>query len=174
VTVSQTASTDLRNHFRKQHGETLGDLLYDAEARKADEWNAHVATLAAERQAKQDQLDARAAYYEETVVAPLRRAAADALAAHIATSTDLENARIRCESEDAVLQNQIVELTKQMATPQFPTPTAWKRIDVALTDARETLLAAQSPMQIAGGWIDGSQIKPEMPTNFGPRNAKAS
>jgi len=165
--LNQSRRSTLRKLYPVQDNATLGDLLFDADMKKAATWNAHVADLKRRRQAIQDQLDRQDLSAQQCVLEPLRRAAGAALAAHVAASAELEAARIECESKGAPLRNQIDALTRQMATPMFPTPEPWKTpTDAPQIDAREAALAAQTPARIGGGWIDGKQIDPGMPSTF--------
>ena len=148
-----------------QDNSPLADLLFDADVKRADTWLAHVAELKQRRQALQEQLDAKAVADEATTLAPLREAAAAALDVHIAASAALETARMRSESNCVGLRNQIDDLTRQMAAPMYPIPTAWKDADAQI-DAREATAAAGTPMKAGGGWVDNKAIDPGMPATF--------
>jgi hypothetical protein len=170
--INQSRYAALRPLYPAQDKSGLSDLLFDNDTRKADTWLAHVADLRSRRQVLQDQIDAKTEADEQTILAPLRIAAVEALEAHVAASVALETARIRCESECAALRNQISELTTQMAPPMFPEPGPWKTPDAPQIDAREAAAAAATPMQVGGGWLDSKGIIPGMPTNLEPMTAR--
>lgn len=164
--INESRRSTLRKLYPDQNNATLGDLLFDTDMKKADAWNAHVADLKRQRQAIQDQLDGMDVASEQLILEPLRRAADAALTAHLAASAELEAARIECESKGTPLRNQIDALTRKMAAPEWPLPTEWKDSDAPQIDAREAALAAQTPARIGGGWVDGKQIDPGMPSTF--------
>ncbi len=124
----------------------IDDLLFDHDVRLADEWLATVGAKQARRRGLQDRLEAMAAANERDILEPLRQAAADALASHIAASAALEAARIACECGGAELRREIDALTKSMTLPRWPQPTEWKPIE-GQTDAREAALAASTLMK---------------------------
>jgi hypothetical protein len=164
--INESRYAALRPLHPIQDRSPLAEIIFDADSRKADTWLAHVADLKSRRQALQRQLNDLDLASERNVLEPLQRAADAALAAHVAASAELEAARIECQSKGVPLRNQIDALTRQMATPMFPTPEPWKTPDAPQIDAREAALAAQTPARIGGGWIDGKQIDPGMPSTF--------
>jgi hypothetical protein len=164
--LNESRRSTLRKLYPDQNNATLGDLLFDADMKKAESWNSHVADLKRQRQAIQDQLDGMDITSEPLILEPLRRAADAALAAHLAASAELEAARIECESKGTPLRNQIDALTRQAVAPEFPKAELWKTPDEPQIDAREAALAARTPARIGGGWVDGKQIDPGMPSSF--------
>ena len=158
-------ATDLPTLYRERHG-AFGEVILDHELRKSAEWRSQFEKLSAERAELQAALDAKSLADETRVIAPLRRAAAAALDAHMVASERLESARIRSESETRVLRNKIDALTARIRTPMFPTPTAWTAAEQSAADLQEVGLAASTPMNTAGGWIDPTKIVPGMPSSF--------
>jgi hypothetical protein len=148
--INESRYAALRPLHPIQDKSPLAELLFEADVRRADNWLAIVAGRQSQRRELQRQLDDLDLASERNVLVPLRSAADAALAAHIAASAALETARIECEAKGTPLRNQIDALTRQMAAPEFPTPTVWKDSDAPQIDAREAAAAAATPMQAGG------------------------
>ena len=162
--IDETKS-EIRRIYRERHG-ALGDIVLAHDLKAAAEWADAANRMRAERAAKQGQLDALTANYDSEVLAPLRKAADEALARHIEASAALDRARHSSDPARRGLEHDIAVLTQQMRVPMYPVPTDWRAVEVAPGEAMQSTLAAHTPMAAGGGWIDNNGNPPGMPVTF--------